>query len=246
MNILNLVGVVKQYSRLDVALRGVSLSIESGEFVALAGPSGSGKTTLLNIAAGLDFPSKGEAYLFGLNLRTLSSDDLAYVRRNSIGFIFQSYNLFPVLNASENVEYLLGLNGVPANQRRALAKEALHRVGLQGFERRKPNELSGGQQQRVAVARALVTRPQVIFADEPTANLDSKTSVELLELFKTLNSQLGITFVFSSHDPIVLSNAKRIIEIVDGKIKNDASHARNTVKDRLVVLSQHRKSNKGR
>ncbi len=215
--------VVKRYSENEIALNGVSVAIEDGEFAALAGPSGSGKTTMLNISAGLDVPSEGRVLLLDKDIQKLSPNELSLLRRGSVGFVFQSYNLFPVLTALENVEYLLALNGVHPKERRAIAEKALESVGLVNLGNRMPNQLSGGQQQRVAIARAIVTHPKVVFADEPTANLDSKTATHLLALFRQLNEERGITFIFSSHDPLVLTSAKRIIEIADGRIKSDSA-----------------------
>lgn len=222
MSIIRFNGVQKLYGKEETALHSVSLEVKAGEFTALAGPSGSGKTTILNIAAGLDKPSSGEASLLGYDLRTLSPELLCQLRRKKVGFIFQSYNLFPVLNVLENVEYPLALNQVPRNRRIKMAFKALNAVGLRDYAYRFPNQLSGGQQQRVAVARAIVNCPQIVFADEPTANLDSKTATHLVELFKELNEKKGITFLFSSHDALILKHAKRVIEVSDGQIKSDS------------------------
>ena len=202
----------------ELALRGVSLDVARGEFVALAGPSGSGKSTVLNLAAGLDRPTRGEILLLGRDANTLSSTQLTALRRKEIGIVFQAYNLFPVLTVLENVEYPLAINGVKELERKRRAFEALKAVGLEKFCKRFPNELSGGQQQRVAVARAIVNQPSLVFADEPTANLDTKTTASLMELFLTLNRELKITFIFSSHDSRVLERAGRVIEMIDGRI----------------------------
>ncbi len=207
---------------LDVsALRSVSLEISRGEFTALAGPSGSGKSTLLNIIGTLDIPTKGEVLYEGRHVSALNESELADFRLCSLGFIFQAYNLIPVLTAFENVEYVLSLQGIPSAERRERAYEALGWVGLTPEADRRPDLLSGGQQQRVAVARALVHRPMVVLADEPTANLDSKTADSLLELMARLNEERGATFLFSSHDPRVLKSARRVIEIRDGRIQHE-------------------------
>jgi putative ABC transport system ATP-binding protein len=221
MAILSFKNVSKHYSTDAIALKEVTFSIQPGEFAALAGPSGSGKTTILNLAAGLDRPSEGSVLFSGKELTSLTADRLAVLRRRSFGFVFQSYNLFPVLTALENVEYPLALNHVSADERQRRAKAALEEVGLAEFCRRFPSQLSGGQQQRVAIARAIVAQPQIVFADEPTANLDSGTAEKLLLLFRKLNETKKITFLFSSHDPMVLGVAKRILQIRDGRIQTD-------------------------
>lgn len=202
----------------EYALSRISLSIEENEFVALAGPSGSGKSTILNLAAGLDRPSGGSVSLMEKETSRLDALALTKFRRQHVGFIFQAYNLFPVLTAIENVEYPLALKGMPETERKRAAYQALEAVGLERFSCRLPNELSGGQQQRVAVARAIAHRPKLILADEPTANLDSKTAVKLVELFEALNRDWKITFLFSSHDHRVLEKAKRVIHVLDGKL----------------------------
>jgi len=203
------------------ALRGVDLSIDRGEFVVLAGPSGSGKTTLLNQLGALDTPSRGQVYLDGVALSGLSRRKLADLRRDRIGFVFQAYNLVPVLTAYENTELILLLQGVGLDQRRARVTEVLTAVGLEGLEDRRPNELSGGQQQRVAVARALASRPALVLADEPTANLDSETGAGLVDMMRRLNERMGVTFVFSSHDEKVIRRARRLIRLVDGRVDSD-------------------------
>jgi putative ABC transport system ATP-binding protein len=213
--------VSKQYSQLEVAVQQVSFEIKKGEFTALAGPSGSGKTTLLNLAAGLDSPTSGQISLVGQDLAKLSSVQLTQLRRDEVGFVFQSYNLFPVLTALENVEYPLALKKVRPRERRRLAQKALDETGCGDLSHRRPSELSGGQQQRVAISRAIVTMPSIVFADEPTANLDSQTAKKLLQLFKFLNESKKITFLFSSHDPLVLATAGRIIQVADGKVVSD-------------------------
>lgn len=204
------------------ALRNISLMIEPGEFTAIAGPSGSGKTTLLNILGGLDQPTSGEIFFGEQEMTGLTGSELCEIRLKHIGFIFQSYNLIPVLTAIENVEYVMLLQGLKTELRRKKAMEMLSEVGLSGYENRWPAELSGGQQQRVAVARAIVSRPALVLADEPTANLDSHTAGSLLDLMALLNEKRKITFLFSSHDPLVLSRARRVIHLHDGEIASPA------------------------
>lgn len=208
------------------ALRGISLRIAPGEFVATAGPSGSGKTTLLNIIGGLDRADSGEVWVAGQNLQLLASGELARVRLRRIGFVFQTYNLLPVLTALENTEFTLLLQGVPAHTRRAKVEKLFAEIGLAGLENRRPAELSGGQQQRVAVARAMVTEPALILADEPTANLDSATALALLDVMERLNRNTGTTFIFSTHDPQVMERARRLIRLRDGQIASDEAHDR--------------------
>lgn len=215
--------VHKRFGRC-VGLKQASFLINSGEFTALAGPSGSGKTTVLNLAAGLDRPTSGSIRLFGYCLESLSDSDLVVLRRERIGFIFQSYNLLPVLTVLENVEYPLALRGLERRRRIARAMALIDDVGLTEFIHRRPDELSGGQQQRVAVARALSTEPKIIFADEPTANLDSESAENLLELFERLNHHREITFLFSSHDPRVLGRAKRVLSVTDGDVNDRQAH----------------------
>lgn len=200
------------------AIQGISLSIQKGSFFALAGVSGSGKTTLLNLLGGLDSPSSGKVYLDGHDIFTLKKNRLFDFRLNNIGFIFQDYNLLPVLSAFENVELIMMYQGVKLRERRNRALEMLKKVGLVEYIHTKPNELSGGQQQRVAIARALVTNPKIILADEPTANLDSKTAKEIIELMQKMNKEEGVTFLFSTHDPLVMENAEKVIQLKDGKI----------------------------
>lgn len=201
------------------ALSDVNITIERGEFTAIVGPSGSGKTTLLNILSGLDRPSAGEVYLAGRLISTMSDAELADFRRDHVGFVFQSYNLIPVLTVAENVEYVLVLKGVEMRQRREKVKNILLDLGLAGYEERLPTKLSGGQQQRVAVARAMVSDPDIILADEPTANLDSQTGGELLDLMRRLNEERGMTFIFSTHDEMVMARAKRLVFLKDGRIE---------------------------
>jgi len=200
------------------ALRGVDLEVQAGEFTAIAGPSGSGKSTLLHLLAGLDKPSKGEVYLHEERIDTMSIAELANVRLANFGFVFQAYNLIPVLNALENAAFVLELQGVGRKAREAKAREALEVLGMSQYADRRPNQLSGGQQQRVAVARALASNPSIILADEPTANLDSTTGLALIEHMKTLNIEQGVTFLFSTHDPRLLEHVKRIVRVEDGKV----------------------------
>ena len=203
------------------ALKGINLSISRGEFTALAGPSGSGKSTLLNLIGTLDRPTKGTVSFEGRVVSSQSAEALSDFRLRALGFVFQAYNLIPVLTAVENVEYPLVLRGVAAAERRALALEAMRWVALDEYAERRPDLLSGGQQQRVAVARAIVTRPSLVLADEPTANLDSKTGAHLLDLMESLNRDHGITFLFSSHDGAVLERARRVVRLQDGELKAD-------------------------
>jgi len=216
--------ISKKYGSLDnqvVAVDNVSLTINRGEFTALVGPSGSGKTTVLNLMSGLDVPSGGKIFLAGKNISEMHGNDLSDFRRDHIGFIFQSYNLIPVLTAFENVEYILLLQNIPEEERKQRVQSILKEVGLEGREHRKPSELSGGQQQRVAVARALVSNPDIILADEPTANLDSHTGSALLDMMKELNESKKITFVFSTHDSMIMERAKRLVYLKDGKVFKD-------------------------
>ena len=203
------------------ALKSVSLSIDKGGFVALAGPSGSGKTTLLNIIGGLDQPDSGSVSVDGNTFEKMTQSELALLRLHRVGFVFQSYNLIPVLSAVENVEFVMLLQGVQAAQRRERAKAILDDVGLEAKYDRRPAELSGGQQQRVAVARAIVSNPSIVLADEPTANLDSKTGKGLLEMMKKMNEEKKVTFIFSTHDNMVMDYARRLILIRDGCIVDD-------------------------
>jgi len=203
------------------ALRGVDLEIAPGEFTALMGPSGSGKTTLLNQIGALDTPTAGTVLIEDQDLTQLSSGELSDLRLRRLGFVFQSYNLIPVLSALENAEFVLMLRGVSASERRRIVMETLASVGLRGMEHRRPSELSGGQQQRVAVARAIAGKPALVLADEPTANLDSKTGEDLIALMKQLNEEHGVTFVFATHDPKVMHAARRVIRLEDGMIEED-------------------------
>jgi len=217
-------GVSKVYETRGVetrALNGVDLRIREGEFTALSGPSGSGKTTLLNLFGALDEPSGGEVRLDGESLAELDAAALSRLRLHKLGFVFQAYNLIPVLTATENVEFVMVLQGVPAAERRARAGELLREVGLEGLGDKRPLEMSGGQQQRVAVARAIASRPRVVLADEPTANLDSETAGRLLDLMGRLNAEHGVTFLFSTHDPLVMQRARRNVRLRDGHVAAD-------------------------
>ena len=201
------------------ALRGVDLEIGEGEFTAIVGPSGSGKTTLLNIIGGLDSPTGGQVFIDGKDISTLSENQLIDFRRDHIGFVFQAYNLIPVLTARENVSFIMLLQNRPAAERRARALELLEAVGIGDKADMRPTQLSGGQQQRVAVARALASRPRLVLADEPTANLDSTSATRLLDIMARLNKEEGMTFVFSTHDQRVIERARRVVRLEDGKIK---------------------------
>ena len=203
------------------AVRGVSLTIKPGEFSALVGPSGSGKTTFLNIISGLDTPSGGKVWLKGKLLSEMKGKELSDFRRDHIGFIFQAYNLIPVLTVEENVEYIMLLQGVSKAERHKRVMEILEEVGLEEYAGRLPSKLSGGQQQRVAIARAMASTPDLILADEPTANLDSKTGAELLDMMKELNEKTGMTFLFSTHDRMIMERARRVITLKDGVIASD-------------------------
>ncbi|MDH5239334.1 MAG: ABC transporter ATP-binding protein [Gammaproteobacteria bacterium] len=203
------------------ALDHVSIEIARGEFVCLSAPSGGGKTTLLNAIGGLDIPDSGEVYIDGKRIDQLSKGELADVRLHQIGFVFQAYNLIPVLTAQENVEFVMQVQGVPATERVTKSRAILKEVGLEGLEDRRPAQMSGGQQQRVAVARAIASRPALVLADEPTANLDSKSADELMALFTELNEHHKTTFVIATHDQRVMSYAGRLIRMLDGRIVDD-------------------------
>jgi putative ABC transport system ATP-binding protein len=203
------------------ALDHLSLEVSEGGFLCLSSPSGGGKTTLLNAIGGLDKPDSGEVYIAEQRIDNLSKGELAELRLTRIGFVFQAYNLIPVLSARENVEFVMQVQGVPAADRRGQAMDILKEVGLEGLEDRRPAEMSGGQQQRVAVARAIVSEPALVLADEPTANLDSKTSDELIDLFTHLNEHHGTTFIIATHDQRVMGYAKRLIRMLDGRIVDD-------------------------
>jgi len=224
MPIVQIEQVSKRYQQESLfvdALSNIDLNIDKGEFTALVGPSGSGKTTLLNLIGALDTPSGGKIWIEGQEIGQLSRHELSRLRLQKLGFIFQEYNLIPVLSALENVEYVMLLQGVNDVERRERAMHMLREVGLEGLEHRRPAQLSGGQQQRVAVARAIVAQPIIVLADEPTANLDSTTGAALLDLMRNLNTTRGITFVFSSHDPMVIERARRIVRLKDGQIIAD-------------------------
>ena len=224
MKIVECVNLNKTYRQGQVtvqALKDLSLQIDKGEFLAVAGPSGSGKTTLLNMIGGLDEIDSGSICVDGKTLEVMSQAQLADLRLHKIGFVFQAYNLIPVLSAIENVEYVMLLQGLPAGERREKARAVLDDVGLKGKYNRRPAELSGGQQQRVAVARAIVSSPAIVLADEPTANLDSKTGQGLLEMMQAMNTEKRITFIFSTHDRMVMEYARRLVKLKDGRLVDD-------------------------
>jgi putative ABC transport system ATP-binding protein len=223
-NIVELTDVTRVYrqGKVDVrALRGLTLSVQKGEFTAICGPSGSGKTTALNLIGALDSPSSGNVILEGKDLSTLSRKELSQIRRDRIGFVFQAYNLMPVLTAYENAEIVMWVQGVDIEKRRERVMGLLAQVGLEGVENRLPSELSGGQQQRVAIARAIAANPAVVLADEPTANVDSETADKLLDIMEKLNQEHGVTFIFSTHDPKVMERAGRLVRLVDGRVASD-------------------------
>ena len=227
-HIVQLKDVSKIYQQGEIEVKAVdhmSLDIEKGDFAALCGPSGSGKTSVLNLVGGLDVPSAGEVWVDQINLATLNASTLANVRRNRIGFVFQAYNLIPVMTAYENAEFVMNLQGVSEAECRERVMAILKEVGLEGLENRRPDEMSGGQQQRVAIARAIVTEPAIILADEPTANVDSHTAEALLNLMQELNQEKGVTFLFSTHDQHVMDRARRLIRLVDGQIEIDETRA---------------------
>jgi putative ABC transport system ATP-binding protein len=213
--------VFKQGELAVTALRDIDLEVQKGEFICLSGPSGSGKTTLLNMIGGLDTPTAGEITVDGERVDQMEKAELAEMRLHKVGFVFQAYNLIPVLTAQENVEFVMQLQGVHKNDRAEKSLKILKEVGLEGMESRLPAELSGGQQQRVAVARAIVSGPSLVLADEPTANLDSKTAENLLKMMRHMNDVHKVTFVISTHDPLVMSYAKRLIKLHDGLIIGD-------------------------
>ena len=223
--------VVKVYNTGQVearALRGISLMVDAGEFVAIVGPSGSGKTTLLNLIGALDSATSGELHVLGNDIGAMSRRQRADMRLHSLGFVFQAYNLVPVLTARENVEFVLELQGV-GEERGRRALEVLEELGLTEFADRRPHELSGGQQQRVAVARAVASKPRLVLADEPTANLDGENAEALLAMMRTLNEESGITFIFSTHDPRVVAHARRVVTLVDGRIAQDQAKEQENV-----------------
>jgi putative ABC transport system ATP-binding protein len=222
--IVKLNNVSKFYQQGKVTVKAVedlSLSLNAGDFVALSGPSGSGKTPILNLIGALDEPTSGTVWLEGLDLSQQNRTRLSKIRRDRIGFVFQSYNLIPVLTAFENAEFVLALQGVPADERQKRVQAIMQEVGLADLMNRRPDELSGGQQQRVAIARAIVPEPAIILADEPTANVDSATANDLLDLMEELNINKGITFLFSTHDQRVMNRARRLIKLQDGKLTTD-------------------------
>ena len=224
MNIVECIDVQKTYRQGQIevhALKDISLVIEKGEFLAVAGPSGSGKTTLLNLIGGLDTADAGSIILNGNAFDQMSQSQLARLRLHQVGFVFQAYNLIPVLSAAENVEFVMLLQGIPANERQERARVILDDVGLEGKYDRRPAELSGGQQQRVAVARAIVSSPSIVLADEPTANLDSTTGTGLLDMMQQMNTEKNVTFIFSTHDAMVMDYARRLILLHDGQLEED-------------------------
>ena len=224
MGIVECIEVTKTYIQGQIeihALKKIDLSIARGEFVAVAGPSGSGKTTLLNLVGGLDRVDGGRIVVDNNAFDQMSQSQLASLRLHKVGFVFQAYNLIPVLSAAENVEFVMLLQGIAADERRAKAEAILDDVGLKGKYDRRPAELSGGQQQRVAVARAIVSNPSIVLADEPTANLDSKTGNGLLDMMKQMNQEKNVTFIFSTHDQMVMDYARRLVLIRDGRIDDD-------------------------
>jgi putative ABC transport system ATP-binding protein len=224
MSAVRCIDLCKTYLQGEQAIKAldhVDIEIDSGDFVCLSAPSGGGKTTLLNAIGGLDRPDSGEIWIGDRRIDILSKGDLAQLRLHHIGFVFQAYNLIPVLTARENVEFVMQVQGVTAAERSKQSIAILDEVGLGGLQDRRPAQMSGGQQQRVAVARAIVSRPALVLADEPTANLDSKTSDELMALFVTLNKHHGTTFVIATHDQRVMAYAKRLIRMLDGRIVDD-------------------------
>ena len=221
---VNVRKIYKQGDEDVIGLDGVSLEVKKGGFVCLRSPSGGGKTTLLNVMGGLDRPDSGEVLVAGKRIDDLSKGQLAHIRLHQIGFVFQAYNLIPVLTARENVEFVMQVQGVPVAERRQRSTEILAEVGLAGLEDRRPAKMSGGQQQRVAVARAIVSNPAIVLADEPTANLDSRTASHLMELFVELNENHGTTLIIATHDQMVMGYAKRLIRMLDGKLVEDIDH----------------------
>ena len=224
MNVIETINISKTYKQADQeikALNSVSISFKQGEFTAIVGPSGSGKTTFLNSIGGLDSPSTGQVLIDKMDITKLSSNELIDFRLRNIGFVFQSYNLIPVLTAKENIEFIMLMQGVSKTLRNKRALDLLNAIGLKDQLNRRPNQLSGGQQQRVAVARALASKPKFVLADEPTANLDSKSTANLLDIMSSLNKEESMTFIFSTHDQRVIDRANRIITIEDGKILSD-------------------------
>ena len=231
MNIIEIKGICKTYDKKTLpvhALNGIDLTFQEGEFAAIVGPSGSGKTTLLNIMGGLDEPSEGIILIDGINITELSGRKKTQFRMKNIGFVFQSFNLIPVFTVKENIEFIMQLQGRLKEEREKRTDELLDSVGLTDKKNSRPNKLSGGQQQRVAVARALASKPKFILADEPTANLDSKSTENLLDIMEKLNKEENITFIFSTHDARVVNKARRIITIEDGKVIEDVLKEKTT------------------
>ncbi len=224
MKVIEIENLEKIYNESEIkvhAIRGIDLSFEQGEFAAIVGPSGSGKTTLLNMLGGLDNPSTGKITIGGVDISSLKSSELINFRLFNIGFVFQAYNLIPVLTAKENVEFVMHLQGKPKTERDARTKELLESVGLGDRLNSRPSKLSGGQQQRVAVARALASKPKFVLADEPTANLDTEATENLLDIMERLNREESITFIFATHDARVMKKARRVITIEDGRVLSD-------------------------
>jgi putative ABC transport system ATP-binding protein len=226
MTAIRCVELCKYFQQGDAVIKAldhVTLDIDEGSFICLSGPSGSGKTTLLNAIGGLDKLDSGEIYIDGQRVDQLGKGPLADLRLHHIGFVFQAYNLIPVLTARENVEFVMQVQGIPAQERSKKSQDILKEVGLEGMENRRPAQLSGGQQQRVAVARAIVSQPKLVLADEPTANLDSKTAKHLMELFRELNEHHNVTFLIATHDERVMRYSERLIKMQDGKVISDKS-----------------------
>ena len=227
MKIIEIKNLHKIYRETEIevkAVNGVDLSFEEGEFSAIVGPSGSGKTTLLNLIGGLDKPTSGSVIIDGIDISTLSSKQMIDFRLHNIGFVFQAYNLIPVLTAKENAEFIMQLQKKSKAERQARITELFEAIGISGKENIKPSRLSGGQQQRVAVARAMASKPKFILADEPTANLDSKSTTNLLDIMRKLNEDENVTFIFSTHDQRVIDRAKRVILLDDGKVTKDTKN----------------------
>jgi putative ABC transport system ATP-binding protein len=224
MEVIKVKNLYKIYKESEIevkAVNGINLSFEKGEFTAIVGPSGCGKTTFLNLLGGLDTPTSGEVFIDGTDISTLSSKQMIDFRMNNIGFVFQAYNLIPVLTAKENAEFIMHMQNIPKKERDIRIAELFTAIGIEGKENVRPGKLSGGQQQRVAVARALASKPKFILADEPTANLDSKATGELLDIMHKLNKNENITFIFATHDKRVIQRAERIITLEDGKVIGD-------------------------